>query len=205
MAITGDVGAGKSTVAKMFESLGGSLIDADRVVGKLWRTPEMIAAAVSRWGESVLDESGHVRHKAVAERIFNDRVEYDWLTGLLHPQVMKEIERKIETPRWSIVEIPLLFEAGVAPWVTVTMFVTASKETRAERCRSRGWDEAEMAKRESFFLPREERMRRSDYVIRNDDGMKTLKKSVEEVYAKAIGRQEAHRAEAGSEVSKGGL
>jgi dephospho-CoA kinase len=132
-------------------------------------------------------------------------VEYDWLTGLLHPQVMKEIERQIETPRWSIVEIPLLFEAGVAPWVTVTMFVTASKETRAERCRSRGWDEAEMAKRESFFLPGEERMRRSDYVIRNDGGMKTLKKSVEEVYEKAIGRKETYRAEAGSGVSRGGL
>ncbi|MDR1376783.1 MAG: dephospho-CoA kinase [Synergistaceae bacterium] len=186
MAITGDVGAGKSTVAKMFESLGGFLIDADQVVDQLWRTPEMIAAAVNRWGKTVLDESGNVRHKPVAERIFNDRGEYDWLTGLLHPRVMKEIEGRIDTSRWGIVEIPLLFEAGVPAWVTVTVFVTASRETRACRCRARGWNEAEMARRESFFLPSEERMRRSNHVIRNDGDLKRLKKSAEEIYAKAI-------------------
>ncbi|MDR1623049.1 MAG: dephospho-CoA kinase [Synergistaceae bacterium] len=198
MAITGDVGAGKSTVAKMFRSLGGFLIDADRVVAELWQTPEMTAAAVGRWGEAVLGESGHVRHQAIAERIFDDRVEYDWVTGLVHPRVMKEIERQIEcqiegriqcpteTRRWGIVEIPLLFEAGVAPWVTVTAFVTASKETRAARCRQRGWSEAEMTKRESFFLPGKERMERSDYVIHNDGGLRELEEAVEEVYTKAI-------------------
>ncbi|MDR2137292.1 MAG: dephospho-CoA kinase, partial [Synergistaceae bacterium] len=50
MAITGDVGAGKSTAARLFESLGGYLIDSDRVVADLWRTPAMTAAAVERWG-----------------------------------------------------------------------------------------------------------------------------------------------------------
>jgi dephospho-CoA kinase len=191
MAITGDVGAGKSTVAKLFGSLGGFLIDADGVVAELWKTPEMTAAAVERWGKAVLGESGYVLHRPIAERIFNHREEYDWVTGLLHPRVMEEVRRQVETSRlsakWSVVEIPLLFETGVPPWVTVTVFVTASRETRARRCRERGWSEAEMTKRESFFLPREERMRRSDCVIQNDGGLKELQKAAEEVYAKAIG------------------
>jgi dephospho-CoA kinase len=186
MAITGDVGAGKSTVAKMFGALGGLWIDADRVVAEFWETPEMVAAAVERWGTAVLGESGHVLHKPVAERIFGNRGEYDWLTGLLHPRVMEEIRRRTETAGWSVVEIPLLFETGVPPWVTVTLFVTASKERRAARCRKRGWDEAEMAKRESFFLPGEERMKRSDYVIRNEGDMAELREAVKKVYAKAI-------------------
>ncbi|MDR1978869.1 MAG: dephospho-CoA kinase [Synergistaceae bacterium] len=217
MAITGDVGAGKSTVAKMFASLGGFLIDADRVVAELWRTPEVIEAAVGRWGEAVLDESGHVVHKRIAERIFGDQGEYDWVTGLLHPRVDKEIERRIdflninflnlnqekrsETPQWAVVEIPLLFEAGVAPWVTVTTFVTASRKTRAARCRARGWDEAEMTRRESFFLPSEERMARSDYVIRNDGGLEDLEKAVKAVRSKAICPKETRRAAS----SEGGL
>jgi dephospho-CoA kinase len=102
---------------------------------------------------------------------------------------MEEIRRRLEASEalvCGIVEIPLLFETGVPPWVTDTMFVTASKETRANRCRKRGWSEAEMAKRESFFLASEERMKRSDYVIRNDGSLEELKKAVEKVYAKAI-------------------
>ena len=204
MAISGDVGAGKSTVAKLFESLGGFLIDADRVVAELWKTPEMTAAAVGRWGEAILGESGYVLHKPIAERIFNDREEYDWVTGLLHPRVMEEIRRRVETSRWSVVEIPLLFETGVPPWVTVTLFVTASRETRAGRCRGRGWSEAEMAERESFFLPSEERMARSDYVIQNDGGLEELKKAAEEVYAKAIGPKMAPKEASRAAVSAQG-
>jgi dephospho-CoA kinase len=174
----------------MFESLGGFLVNADGVVAELWKTPEMTAAAVGRWGTVILGEEGHVRHQAVADRIFNDRTEYDWLTGLLYPQVMEEIMKKIkcriETCEWGVVEIPLFFEAGGAPWVAVTVFVTASKEIRAARCCARGWSEAEMEKRESFFLPSKERMKHSNYVIENNGDLKTLEKTVGEVYAQGI-------------------
>ena len=191
MAVTGDVGAGKSTVAKLFESLGGFLIDADRVVAELWQTPEVMAAAVDRWGNGILDDAGHVSHKAVAGRIFCDRAEYDWVMKLLHPRVRKEIERRITNPamdvptaktgNWRVVEIPLLFESGVPPWVTVKVFVTASRETRLARCRSRGWDEAELARRESFFMPGEQRMAKSDCVVRNDGSLDELREAVEAV------------------------
>ena len=187
IAITGDVGAGKSTVAKIFESLGGFLIDADCVVAELWKTPDMIRAAVGRWGAAVLGEEGHILHKPVADRIFSDKAEYDWLTGLLYPQVMNTmknaienaIEDRAETRKWGIAEIPLFFEAGGASWVTATVFVTPSRDVRVARCRRRGWSEAEMERRESFFLPRQERMRRSDHVIENNGNLEMLKKNVQ--------------------------
>jgi dephospho-CoA kinase len=187
MAVTGEVGAGKSAVARLFESLGGTLIDADRVVADLWRTPEVVAAAVGRWGRDVLDGEGRVVHRAVADRIFPEsgRAEYDWLSRFLRPRIRGELNRRVGCLRageWGVVEIPLLFETGVAPWVTVKVFVTASRAVRAERCRARGWDEAEMAKRESFFMPGEERMALSDYVVRNDGGLDELRKAVEGIY-----------------------
>jgi dephospho-CoA kinase len=102
-----------------------------------------------------------------------------------------EIERRVRRSRekgdsWAVIEIPLLFETDTVPWVTAKVFVTASRETRLERCRERGWDEAEMRRRESFFLPSQERAARSDYVIRNDGDIETLKKAVMEIYSKEI-------------------
>jgi dephospho-CoA kinase len=129
-----------------------------------------------------------VVHRLVAERIFADRTEYDWLTGFLHPIVRAELEERLRRKgdSWAVVEIPLLFETGVAPWVTVKVFVTAPREARLERCRERGWDEAEMRRRESFFLPSQDRAARSDYVIRNDGDMETLKNAVTEIYRSEI-------------------
>ena len=189
MAVTGDVGAGKSTVAGLFEALGGVRIDADLVVGELWRTKEVADTAVGRWGGGILDRSGRVMHKAVAGIIFENRAEYDWATSLLHPRVRKEIQRRVDllgNEQWAVVEIPLLFESGVADWVTATIFVAASRETRLERCRVRGWDEAEMTRRESFFLPSEERMALSDYVVQNDGDFEALKKQVNKIHDAAV-------------------
>ena len=188
LAVTGDVGAGKSTVSKLFASLGGFLIDADRVVAELWRSPEVVAVASERWGKGVLDESGRVVHAAVAKIIFSDRKEYDWTTALLHPRVKREIKDRIDrldmANSWAVVEIPLLFEAGVAPWVTVKVFVTAAREIRLCRCRVRGWDEAELLRRESFFMDSEKRMGWSDFVVRNDGTLEDLERIVREIYDK---------------------
>jgi dephospho-CoA kinase len=191
MAVTGEPGAGKSTVSKLFESFGGILIDADRVVADLWRTPEVAAVAVERWGKDVLDGAGHIVHKAVAGRIFaaSGRAEYDWLSRFLQPRIRRELERRVGllgAEEWAVAEIPLLFETGVASWVTVKVFVTARREVRAARCRARGWDEAEMARRESFFMPSERRMVLSDYVVHNDGGLDELKETVEKIYNEVV-------------------
>ena len=179
IAVTGDVGAGKSKVSRLFE---GYWIDTDQVVAGLWREPEIVAAAADRWGgENILDEDGRVLHEAVAERIFTDQKEYTWLMGLLHPRVWREAKRQIDlffsesgAGSWAVVEAPLLFESGAPSWVAATVFVTARRETRLARCRARGWDDAELTRREGFFLPSEERMARSDYVIHNDGSLEDL-------------------------------
>lgn len=197
IAVTGDVGAGKSTVSRLFEELGGILIDADGIVAELWRTPDMIQAAVERWGTDILDKSGRVVHSRIAERIFASaaanaaassasRVEYDWTTALLHPRVRREVERRIDLVNgdedWVVVEIPLLFEAGVPTWVTHTVFVTADREVRLQRCRDRGWDEAELTRRESFFMDSKKRMSLSSCVIRNNGTLEDLKRTVRDLY-----------------------
>ena len=193
LAITGDVGAGKSTVCDIFESLGATRIDADGIVAELWRRPEVVETAVSRWGTDVLDENGRIAHAQVAARIFDtggSRTEYEWVNAFLHPLVKAEIRSRVDkrlSGEWFAVEIPLLFEAGVASWVTDIVFVTAPRELRIERCRARGWDEREMERRESFFLPSLERMALSDYIVDNDGDREHVKRAVEAVYADLFG------------------
>jgi dephospho-CoA kinase len=185
IAVTGDVGAGKSTVSRIFETLGGFLIDADHVVAEIWRRPEVIEVARERWGEGILNNSGQVVHASVGGIIFSNRVEYEWATALLHPLVRREIERRLGLPPAKdlvVVEIPLLFESGVPPWVTTRVFVTASRAVRVERCRARGWDEAELAKRENFFMESEKRMALSDFVVRNNGTPEDLRSAVKEIY-----------------------
>jgi dephospho-CoA kinase len=160
-------------------------------VAGLWKIPEVIAAAVDRWGEEIVDGEGRVIHRAVADRIFAEsgRAEYDWLSHFLRPRIRGELNRRVgclKAGEWGVVEIPLLFETGVAPWVTVKVFVTASRAVRAARCRARGWDEAEMARRESFFMPSEERMALSDYVVHNDGGLGELGKTAERIYNETV-------------------
>ena len=182
MAITGDVGAGKSTVLGILESRGWTLIDADKVVAELWRVPDVIEAAVERWGEGILANDAVARAR-IAALIFNDKAEYNWTMSLLHPLVKEEMRLRVETLKGEgkpiAAEIQMLFEAGVAPWVTLKTFVTASRRVRLERCMARGWDEAEMSRRESFFIPSEERMALSDFVIWNDGTLNDLRKAVD--------------------------
>ncbi|MCR5347951.1 MAG: dephospho-CoA kinase [Fretibacterium sp.] len=171
VGVTGDVGAGKSTVARLMEKLGGVRLDADAAALSLWEREDIRTAAVTRWGDDILDPSGAIDRRAVAGRIFSDPAEHRWCCGLLHPLVMVELKRRVNglsSSQWAVVEIPLLFEAGRPDWLTSIVFVTAPWDVRTERCRvQRGWDEAELRRREGFFLPSAERMARSDFVVNN--------------------------------------
>lgn len=182
VGVTGDVGAGKSTVARLMEAAGGVRLDADVVALALWERPDIRKAAVARWGEGILDPTGAIDRRAVAGRIFSNPAEHRWCCDLFHPLVMVDLEHRVaglSASQWGVVEIPLLFEVGRPEWLTSVVFVTAPWEVRAERCRvQRGWDEAELRRREGFFLPSEERMKRSDFVINNAGDLATLKADV---------------------------
>ncbi|NLL35912.1 MAG: dephospho-CoA kinase, partial [Fretibacterium sp.] len=119
LAVTGEIGAGKSTVARLFEELGALLLNADSIVAELWKSEELVALAVARWGPGILDGKGHVLSSHVAERLFSTKSEYEWGCSVIHPRVKREMCRLVEaSDRWVVAEIPMLFEAGVPDWVT---------------------------------------------------------------------------------------
>lgn len=167
-AVTGDVGAGKSTLTAFWTKAGASVINADEIVRALWNHPDIITAATARWGSGIVDGGGAVIPSRVAARAFGDEVEYRWLCDLLHPLVRIEMEQRTASlDGWVVAEIPLLFESASPWWVDVSVYVTAPEEFRAVRNSVRGWGDDEIARRESFLLPPEEKKRRASFVLEN--------------------------------------
>lgn len=176
VGLTGDVGAGKSSAARIWKGLGAMVIDADRVAKDLWEDPEILTHAVRRWGRGILDSSGRLLPSQVAGIVFENRDEYRWLCDLLHPGTRSEMERRAESAGgWIVAEIPLLFENGVPWWVDMTVYVTASLECRIDRNAHRDWDEAEIRRRESWFMPTEKKVTLADRVIENTGTLEELR------------------------------
>ena len=183
VAITGDIGAGKSTVAKLLaEKFRCPLLDADAITAELWRNDENIKAlAVLRWGAGILDTSGNIIKSEISRRIFFDPDEYKFCNAILHPVIMRELGVRSERlgVRDLVIEIPLIFEVGRPEFVDEVVYVAADFETRARRCSlQRGWDVGELRRRESFLMPREEKISLSDRVIINDGTLEDLKRNV---------------------------
>ncbi|HCL79016.1 MAG TPA: dephospho-CoA kinase [Synergistaceae bacterium] len=180
LAVTGDVGAGKSTVAKLWEQAGAALLDADRIVHALWRRGDILRRAVDRWGPHILDERGALIPGKAAEAAFGDEREYRWLCDLLHPPVRIEMERAAASlDGWVVAEIPLLFEGGVPWWIDATVYVTASDSVRLRRNAARGWDDGEIRRREAHLLPRSQKKRLATMVIENDGSLEDLNRRAE--------------------------
>lgn len=179
LAVTGDVGSGKSTAAHyLAEILGCECLDADSLAKSLWSRPDVQALAVRRWGNSILDSSGKILMPRLAERIFSAKSEHSFACSLIHPLVMNELRQRAQGN--SVLEIPLLPEAGRPEWIDRAIYVTASFTVRAERCKVRGWNVDELKRRESFLLPQASRMAVCDYIVYNDGNIHQLQQQLEE-------------------------
>ena len=183
-AITGDIGSGKSTAARILAGiLGCEKLDADSIAKTMWLRNDVKAKAVSRWGDEILDTSGEIVLSRIAEHIFSGKSESDFCNNLIHPLVMAELQEQAKNLHDAVVEIPLLPEAGRPFWVNRAIYITAKFEDRAQRCESqRGWSVEELKRRESLLLPQSERMSVCEIVLHNDGGIDDLTRKIAKIY-----------------------
>ena len=168
IGLTGDVGAGKSTLCRVWQGMGATIIDADTVAREMWKLPEIQEKAGARWGEGFFTGDWKDIFARIAAKIFTDDAEYDFASGLLHQATIKELkDRAAAASGWVVVEIPLLYESGVPLWFDGVVFAAASVEKRIERNQKRNWDENEVRRRDAKLLPREEKIKRADWVLEN--------------------------------------
>ena len=168
IGLTGDVGAGKSTLCSVWREMGAAVFDADTVARDMWSLRSVRSCAARRWGKGFFKGEKKEVFAKIANIIFNDEHEYEFASKLLHRHTIEELERMVKNSSgWVVVEIPLLFECGVPPWIDKIVFASAPTEKRVQRNIKRSWNMEEISRRESKLLPREEKIKRADYVLEN--------------------------------------
>ncbi len=190
VAITGGIGAGKSTALDSFRRHGAATVSSDEIVHHLLRSdPDVKRALVERLGEDVLGPDGAPDRDRIARRVFDDRDALDFLEKLLHPLVSREYlgwrEQLTELPnppRVCVTEVPLLYEVGADARFDKVVVVTAPRQLREARRGGRRDD------RESRLLPDREKVKRADFVYVNTGTPDELDAWVAEVMAALTGQ-----------------
>jgi dephospho-CoA kinase len=191
VGLTGGLGSGKSTALAALQRLGASTISSDAVVHELYAGPQLRDAVVERFGTEVAP-GGEVDRSAVAQRAFATPQDTAWLEGLVWPMVGARVAAWLEQaraadppPRAAVVEVPLLFEAGLESIYDATIAVIADERLRSERAAERG--HAQVDERAARQLPQEEKARRATFVVRNDGSEEDLERKLSSVLDK-LGR-----------------
>jgi len=145
-------------------------------------------AVTARWGEAVAP-GGTVDRRAIAAHVFAARGERAWLEGLLWPRVgdrmlawRAEQEARTPAPRALVVEVPLLFEAGLERAFDATIVVVADEAVRRERARARGHTAVD--ERAARQLTQEEKADLATYVVANSGTRAELEAALSAVLAK---------------------
>jgi len=171
VGLTGDVGAGKSTLCAVWREMGAFTIDTDTIARDMWFVPSVQRKAKKRWGESFFDGEVKDVYSRIADTIFLNEAEYEFMCKLIYPAVTKEVKRQIKKAskryKWVVAEVPLLFECGYESMFDVTVYAAASLKKRAERNEFRKLDKAELKRRQAKFMTRKERIAKADIALRN--------------------------------------
>jgi dephospho-CoA kinase len=188
VGLTGGIGSGKSTALAALDELGAATLSADVVVHELLGTPEVRDAIVTRLGDQVLDSTGEIDRSAVAAHVFERSEDRAWLEGMLWPRVGARIAEwrlalngEDPLPAAAIVEVPLLFEAGMEAIFDVTIAVVADESLRSERAAARG--HTAVAERAGRQLSQSDKATRADYAVRNDGTREELKAELSRILA----------------------
>jgi len=187
IAVTGSLGAGKTTVCQIVGKLGALVISSDDIVHRLLISDrECIQKIRQLFGAEVI-QNHQIDRKKLAELAFADPQKLSTLEHLLHPLVFKCIQEEYKEAckkrkhRWLVVEVPLLFEAGWEAFFDAVIVVASDEKLCQERAVKKGISPADYAARSKRLLPNEEKMRLAHFVVHNNTTREDLEKQVLEI------------------------
>ena len=177
VGVTGGMAAGKSTALSCFRAWGAAVVDADDVVHRLYLPGQKAyQAMVGRWGGAVLNPDGTANRAAIAQRVFGDEHELQWLNDFVHPLVQQhvlDVAALTEGVLWC--GVPLLFETGWERIMEFTVAVWCDPPTQKARLLSRGWSESDNCARQARQISMDEKLTRATYGVINTGPLEMLR------------------------------
>jgi dephospho-CoA kinase len=186
VAVTGGIGAGKSEALHAFARHGAAVISSDEIVHDLLRSDEDVRAAVrERFGDGVFGPEGQIDRNRIADVVFADPEQLDWLERLLHPRVVAaylswrdDLASRPDPPAVCVTEVPLLYEVGGDTRFDAVVVISAAPDVRVSR------QVRPMQDRERRLIPDEEKLSRADFAYVNDGSLEELDQFVSGVVEK---------------------
>ena len=186
IGLTGNLGCGKSTVARFFKELGAVVYDADRIIhGFYTKGHQVYEKVVEHFGKDILDADGNIDRRKLAEIVFSNREDLSFLEKLTHTQLNKFLDEefsKLPEDAVAIVEASLLVEKGTYKNYDGLIVVYAPLEVCIERAVQKGLSREEAKRRLSHQLPPEEKLKVADWVIDSTGSLENTKKQVVKVF-----------------------
>jgi dephospho-CoA kinase len=194
VGLTGGIGSGKSTVARLLERRGAAVIDADQLAREaVAKGTPGFRLVVEAFGPDVVTPDGDLDRAALAARIFSDPVQKATLEAIVHPEVARRFEDRVAEHRASdrvvVYVTPLLVELGLAPAFDVVVVVTASPHLRVSRVASdRGLTPDEVRRRMAAQATDDRRVEVADFLIDNDGSLGDLVPQVDRLWGDLVAR-----------------
>lgn len=187
IGLTGGIGSGKSTVARMLAERGAVVVDADQISRELVEPGgAALAELVTEFGPRILQADGSLSRAELASMAFSDPRATERLNAIMHPLIGAEAQRRInDEPEAAVVvyDMPLLVETGQADLVDVVVVVDVPEAVQLDRAvRLRGLDEADVQRRMSVQASRADRLARADVVIDNSGSLPHTHEQVDQLW-----------------------
>ena len=191
IGLTGQSGAGKTTVCQVFDESGFAIINADRIAREVVEKGKPCLEEITEcFGREILNDDGTLDRQSLADIVFGDREKLRQLNAISYPYINSEILKMInqyreEKKRYVLLDAPTLFESRADDFCDLIISVTASEKNRSERIAKRDGITPEQIKRrfssqhtEKFFI------NHSDFIIKNNKSVELLREKAKEVAEK---------------------
>lgn len=194
IGLTGSIGMGKSTTARLFARQGVPVHEADAVVHALYTKGGAAVEAIGRAFPGAVRD-GAVDRERLAQLVIGDPGALRRLEAIVHPLVRAEQmawlkARADEGAEMVVLDIPLLFESGAAKEVDVVVLVTAPEAVRRKRVLARpGMSEAKLDALLARQMPEGERRKHADFIVETDQGINHAEAQVKAILSALAGRK----------------